>query len=72
MGQVERNKRTTWLQALWIANDLVSILAGFAVGCWIRFESSLAFWIPPRVEIPSEELYAIAGVSRLSLACNRL
>jgi len=62
MGQVERTKRTTWLQALWIANDLVSILAGFAVGFWIRFDSSLAEWIPPRMEIPSDELYTIASV----------
>lgn len=61
-GQVERNKRGTWLQALWYLNDTAAILAGFAVGYLLRFASPIASWIPPVDQVPPFDIYLLAAV----------
>ena len=61
-GQVERNKRTTWLQASWYVSDLAAILCAFPLGYALRFHSPLATWIPPVNEIPAIEPYLLASV----------
>jgi exopolysaccharide biosynthesis polyprenyl glycosylphosphotransferase len=67
MGQVERNKRGTWLQALWYLSDLIAVLGGFLLGYGARFHSPLAAWIPPVKGIPPLSMYILAGVATVLL-----
>ncbi|MBK8230291.1 MAG: sugar transferase [Candidatus Eisenbacteria bacterium] len=62
MGQIERNKRLTWLQAFWVLSDAVAIVTGFALGYWTRFLSPLTAWIPASKGIPPLSLY-LAGAA---------
>ncbi len=66
MGQVERNKRGTWLQAAWMMSDLLAIVGGFVLGYWVRFHSPLASWIPASKGIPGLALY-LAGAAATAL-----
>ncbi len=57
MGQAERNKRATWVQAFWHASDLLAIEGGFLLGYWTRFHSPLTAVLPPEKGIPPLSLY---------------
>ena len=63
MGQVERNKRTTWLQFFWVLSDLLAILAGVVLGYLVRFHSHFAVWVPPVNAIPSFDIYLLAAAA---------
>ena len=63
MGQVERQKRTTWLQFFWVVSDLVAILFGVVLGYVIRFHSPFAVWVPPVNAIPPFDLYLLAATA---------
>lgn len=63
MGQGERNKRGTWVQALWHLSDLGAIAGGFAFGYWARFFSPLTLWIPPEKGIPAVSQYLLAAAA---------
>ncbi|MFN8546889.1 MAG: sugar transferase [Candidatus Eisenbacteria bacterium] len=66
MGQVERTKRGTWLQATWMGSDLLAIAGGFLSGYWARFHSPLTRWIPVSKGVPPVELY-LAGALATAL-----
>jgi exopolysaccharide biosynthesis polyprenyl glycosylphosphotransferase len=63
MGQGERNKRGTWVQALWHLSDLGAIAGGYAFGYWARFFSPLTHWIPPEKGIPPVSQYLLAAAA---------
>ncbi|MEZ4648680.1 MAG: sugar transferase [Candidatus Eisenbacteria bacterium] len=63
MGQVERQKRTTWLQFFWVVSDLVAILLGVVLGYVVRFQSPFATWVPPVNAIPPFDIYLLASVA---------
>ncbi len=67
MGQVERHKRTTWLQAAWVASDLVAIGGGFVLGYWARFHSPLTALFPPSKGIPPIAPYLIGALVTAAL-----
>lgn len=62
MGQVERRKRVTRIEAVWHLADAVGIIGGFAIGHAIRFSPPVEGWFPPRQAEPSLHLYIAAGV----------
>ena len=62
MGRIERRKRETWLQFLWMLSDAVAIVVSFPVAYWLRFHSPLTIWIPVTRGIPPLEPYMTAGV----------
>lgn len=62
MGQVERNKRSTWVQTFWHLSDLLAIGLGFLLGYWTRFYSPLVLLLPPEKGIPSLSLYLSAAL----------
>jgi exopolysaccharide biosynthesis polyprenyl glycosylphosphotransferase len=61
VGQVERNKGATWVQALWHLSDLLAICGGFLIGYWVRFHSPFASWVPPDKGIPPLRVYLVGG-----------
>lgn len=67
MGQVERQKRGTWLQALWVLSDLLAILGGFLLGYWTRFHSPFAALVPPAKGIPPLALYMAGALVTATL-----
>jgi exopolysaccharide biosynthesis polyprenyl glycosylphosphotransferase len=62
MGQAERNKRGTWVQAFWHLSDILAIGLGFFLGYWTRFSSPLAAVLPPEKGIPPLSQYLIAAL----------
>lgn len=63
MGQVERRKRVTRIQAIWYLADAVSVVGGFVLGHLIRFSPPMTSLIPPRPVAPPLELYVLAGLA---------
>jgi hypothetical protein len=61
MGQVERKKGATWVQALWQIGDLAAIGGGFLLGYWTRFHSPLTLWFPPDKGIPPPSVYLLGA-----------
>ncbi len=62
MGQAERTKGRTWLQALWLTSDLLAIAGGFLLGYWVRFHSPLLLLFPVTKGVPPLSLYAWGAV----------
>lgn len=63
MGQIERNKRTTWLQFFWVLSDLTAIFLGVIGGYLVRFRSPFAQWVPPVNAVPPFDIYLLAAVA---------
>jgi exopolysaccharide biosynthesis polyprenyl glycosylphosphotransferase len=63
VGQVERRKRITRIEAVWHFTDALGVIAGFAIGYAIRFAPPIATIFPPRQATPSLRLYLLAGVA---------
>ncbi|MBD3160711.1 MAG: hypothetical protein GF346_01075, partial [Candidatus Eisenbacteria bacterium] len=63
MGQVERRKRYTRIQAVWHVSDFVSVVGGFVLGHAIRFSPVVTAIVPARTEVPPLRLYFYAGVA---------
>ena len=61
MGQIERRKRITRVEAVWHLTDALGVIGGFAVGYGIRFAPPVLAWFPARQAIPSLKLYLLAG-----------
>jgi exopolysaccharide biosynthesis polyprenyl glycosylphosphotransferase len=61
VGQVERRKRITRIEAVWHLTDGIGVVGGFAIGYAIRFAPPVATWFPPRQALPSLGLYLAAG-----------
>ena len=62
MGRIERRKRETWLQFLWVLSDVVAIIVSFPVAYWLRFDSPLTGLIPVVKGVPPVGPYVIAGL----------
>jgi len=62
VGQAERTKGRTWLQALWLTSDLLAIAGGFLLGYWVRFHSPLLLLFPVTKGVPPLSLYAWGAV----------
>lgn len=67
MGQIERRKRLTRIEAVWHLADIVSVVGGFAVGHLVRFSDPVRALIPPRGPIPPIGLYLQAGLAAAAL-----
>ncbi len=67
MGQIERRKRVTRIQAAWQLADAIAVVSGFLLGHLIRFSPPLTHLFPPRPEVPPLQLYLTAGVAAAAL-----
>jgi len=63
VGQVERRKRVTRIQAIWYLADAFSVTGGFVLGHLIRFSPLMTRLFPPRPVVPPLELYVLAGLA---------
>jgi exopolysaccharide biosynthesis polyprenyl glycosylphosphotransferase len=61
VGRIERRKRETWLQFLWVVSDLAAILAAFPAAYWFRFHSPLTVVVPVVRGVPPVEPYLVAA-----------
>lgn len=62
MGQIERRKRLTRIEAVWHVADILSVVGGFAIGHAVRFSSPVISLFPPRGPVPPIGLYLQAGL----------
>ncbi len=62
MGQIERRKRLTRIEAVWHLADLIAVVGGFAVGHAVRFSGPVQEIFPPRGPVPPLGLYIRAGL----------
>ena len=61
MGQAERNKGSTWIQASLYASDILAIGCGVVFGYWARFHSPLVQLLPPEKGVPPLQMYLLAA-----------
>jgi exopolysaccharide biosynthesis polyprenyl glycosylphosphotransferase len=61
VGRIERRKRETWLQFLWVISDLAAILTAFPAAYWLRFHSPLTALVPVVRGVPPVEPYVVAA-----------
>lgn len=67
MGQAERNKGSTWIQASLYASDVVAIVCGVLFGYWARFHSPLVQILPPEKGVPPLQMYLLAAAATVLL-----
>jgi hypothetical protein len=67
MGQAERNKGSTWIQAWLYLSDIVAIGLGVLFGYWARFHSPLTALFPPEKGFPPLQMYLLAAVATILL-----
>ncbi|MCA9728948.1 MAG: hypothetical protein KC729_14750, partial [Candidatus Eisenbacteria bacterium] len=67
MGQAERNKGNTWVQAFSVGSDVAAILIGFLLGYWARFHSSLSGVLPAAKGVPPVGMYLGAAAVTIAI-----
>lgn len=67
MGQAERNKGSTWIQAHFYLNDILAIGLGVLFGYWARFYSPLTDLLPAEKGIPPLRMYLLAAGATILL-----
>jgi len=67
MGQAERNKGSTWIQASLYLSDIVAIVCGVLFGYWARFHSPLVQLLPPEKGVPPLPMYLLAAAATVLL-----
>ncbi len=61
MGRVERRKRETWLQFLWVLGDALAVFAAFPLAHALRFHSPVTDVLPLTKSVPPIGPYVTAG-----------
>lgn len=63
MGQIDRRKRVTRIEAVWHATDVISVVGGFVIGHLIRFSPPFSLMFRIRHGVPPLRLYLAAGLA---------